>query len=77
MALLFVFESPLRKIGDSSFGWLHPKATKRLSKVRTLLAVPILLTHPTPPEPPLQLRCPHCGKHALEIIGRLPRCRPP
>jgi hypothetical protein len=31
------------------FGWLHPKARKRLSQVQTLLAVPILLTHPPPP----------------------------
>jgi hypothetical protein len=59
------------------FGWLHQKARKRLSQVQTLLAVPILLTHPTPPEPPLHLRCPHCRAFALQIVGRLPRPRPP
>ena len=73
------------------FGWLHPRAKKRRSKVQTLLEVPILLTHPEPPDPPLpfdsaqgrwpydsaqgrwHLRCPHCGAHALQIVGRLPR----
>lgn len=59
------------------FGWLHPRAKMRLRKVQTLLAVPILLTHPAPPDPPLHLRCPHCGAFALASIGRLPRCRPP
>lgn len=59
------------------FGFLHPNAKKRRSRVQTLLAVPILLTHAEPPAPPLHLRCPHCGAFALQKVARLPRPRPP
>ena len=59
------------------FGWLHPKAKKRYAKVATLVEAILVLTHPEPPTPPLHLRCPHCQAFALEIVGRLPRPRPP
>ena len=59
------------------FGWLHPNARRRFLRVQTLLAVPILLTHPAPADPPLHLRCPQCGAFALQIVARLPRARAP
>ena len=59
------------------FGWLHPNARKRYHKVATLLDAPILLTHPKPPDPPMHLRCPHCGAFARQIVGRFPRARAP
>ena len=59
------------------FGYLHPKARRRYHQVATLLETPIRLTHPTPTGPPLHLRCPHCRAFALQIVGRLPRCRDP
>jgi hypothetical protein len=59
------------------FGFLHPKARRRYHQVATLLETPIRLTHPTPTAPPLHLRCPHCHAFALQIVGRLPRCRDP
>jgi len=59
------------------FGWLHPNAKRRLLKVQTLLAVPLRLTPQALPEPPAHLRCPHCGKFTLQLVGRLPRARAP
>ncbi len=59
------------------FGFLHPKAKQRYAKVATLLEAVLLLTHPGLPTPPLHLRCPQCHAFALQIVGRLPRPRPP
>ncbi len=59
------------------FGWLHPNARRRFLKVQTLLAVPLRLTPHPLPEPPAHLRCPHCGKFTLQLVGRLPRARAP
>jgi hypothetical protein len=59
------------------FGWLHPNAKRRFLKVQTLLAVPLRLTPQALPEPPAHLRCPHCGKFTLQLVGRLPRARAP
>jgi hypothetical protein len=59
------------------FGYLHPKARRRYHQVALLLKNPIRLTHPTPTAPPRHLRCPHCRAFALQIVGRLPRCRDP
>ena len=63
---------------------LYLKETKRFApgsmryaKVATLVEAILVLTHPEPPTPPLHLRCPHCQAFALEIVGRLPRPRPP
>jgi len=73
--LAHVLPSGLHKV--RYFGWLHPKARRRYHQAATLLAAPIVLRQPTPAEPPLHLRCPHCGAFALQLVARLPRPRPP
>jgi len=65
------------------YGWLHPDARQRFLQVQTLLEVPLDLRTPPPGEgpreakpftqPPLHLRCPHCGEFALKRIGRIRR----
>jgi hypothetical protein len=59
------------------FGYLHPKARRRYHQVALLLESPIRLTHPAPKAPPLDQRGPPGGGIALQIVGRLPRCRDP
>jgi len=59
------------------FGWLHPRARKRYHRVALLVEARILLTASAPIPPPPHLRCPHCGAFSLQIVGRLPRPRPP
>jgi hypothetical protein len=55
------------------FGWMHPAAKARRLLVATLLAVPIVITAPSPEPPQWHLRCPHCAAFALVVVGNLPR----
>ncbi|HEY5892760.1 MAG TPA: transposase, partial [Chthoniobacterales bacterium] len=61
------------------FGWLHPRALKRLLIVQTLLEAALVFK----PKPdgieniPIHLRCERCKRPALTIIKRFPRARPP
>lgn len=57
------------------FGWLHPRAGKRFLRVQSLLAVPLILGLRAAPGPALHLKCPHCGKHALQPVARIRRCK--
>jgi len=55
------------------FGWLHPAAKARRMMVETLLAKPIVVTATGPGLPQWHLRCPHCERFTLVIIGTLSR----
>lgn len=61
------------------FGWLHPRAGKRFLLVQSRLAVPLILSRreDPAPEPPWHLRCPHCGRNALEAVAWIKRSQPP
>lgn len=59
------------------FGWMHPAATRRRAIVETLLEAVIVVRPKEDPPPPWHLRCPHCERFALVLVGTLPRGPPP
>jgi hypothetical protein len=59
------------------FGWLHPAAKRRRLIVETLLCVVILVRPKTDAPPPWHLRCPHCERFTLVLVGRLMPARAP
>lgn len=58
------------------FGWLHPAARAHRAVVETLLAVVIVVRSKVDAPPPWHLRCPHCERFTLVLVGRLPRGPP-
>jgi hypothetical protein len=58
------------------FGWLHPAAKQRRLIVETLLAVVLVVRAKVSP-PPWHLRCPHCERFTLVVVGRLLPARAP
>ena len=66
--LLHVLPKGLHKIGY--FGWMHPRAKKRLERIRSLLETPLVLGGPPEAAPPT---CPHCGHASLVRIGTIKR----
>lgn len=64
--LLHVLPKGLHKI--RYFGWLHPRAKKRLLRIQTLLEVALLLVN-APRQP--RISCPHCGAAKLARVRRI------
>jgi Putative transposase len=58
------------------FGWLHPAAKRRRLIVETLLSA-VIVVRATVPIPPWHLRCPHCERFTLVVVGRLMPARAP
>jgi Putative transposase len=60
------------------YGWLHPRARKRLLLVQTLLSLPLILCKDSRGDlaPPSHLRCPNCGNLTLAVIAWLKRAPP-
>jgi len=58
------------------FGWLHPAAKARRTKVETLLAVVILVRPKVDAPPAWHLRCPHCEQFSFVRIDSLARAPP-
>jgi len=55
------------------FGWLHPSARARRTRVETLLSKPIIVAAPPPAPTKWHLQCPHCAHFTLVRVGTLPR----
>jgi len=66
--LLHVLPKGLHKIGY--FGWMHPRAKKRLERIRSLLEAPLHLSGPPTAAPPT---CPHCGYASLVRLRTIQR----
>ena len=59
------------------FGWLHPSATRRRMLVENLLEKRIVVRDRASPPQPWHLRCPHCQRFSLFVVGRLLPARAP
>ncbi len=64
--LLHVLPKGLHKI--RYFGWLHPRARKRLALIQSVLNAPLVLGSPLPKA---KITCPHCGCVNLTRVGRV------